>query len=384
MDSSTAPVDPPLMKSSDQMKIVKIVTRTVMVPVQPVIASATVKLDTVWYLLADIYTDDGAIGSAYIWSYNPRISAALTNLVDQLSPLVLGQDPRATARIWGSMWRGIVQWGRSGLTIMAMSVVDAALWDLVGKISGQSVGQLLGLRSDTVMTYASGGLWITDDLDSLRREARQFVTDGFKTMKMRAGRPRAEDDIAAVRAVREAIGPDIGLMADLGSTLSREHATRLCFALEEFNLVWFEDPIADENTIDHAELARSIRTPICFGEKIYAPRGFQTLIEGRAADHLMADLQRAGGVTGWQRIAALADAAGLPLSSHILPEINVQLVASAPTGAYLEYMQWADELFEEKIVLRNGEAVVPMRPGFGFKWNEDRVRHALQSQSEFV
>jgi mandelate racemase len=275
------------------------------------------------------------------------------------------------------MWKGTVQWGHSGIPVMASALIDMAVWDLAARLANRSVGQMLGLRTLRVPAYMSG-LFMTDDFGALQREAASHVAAGFAAMKMRVGRARVQDDVTAVRAVREAIGPDIGLAVDFSSAPSREHAHRLAHALDGFDLLWIEDPIADEDPADHAEFARAIRTPVCFGEKVYTPQGFMRLIEARACDHLMADLQRAGGVTAWTRIAALADAARLPLSSHILPELNVHLVASAPTGTWLEYMPWAEDLFEERLSLADGNITVPDRPGFGLTCNADFVKATLQ------
>jgi L-alanine-DL-glutamate epimerase-like enolase superfamily enzyme len=358
------------------MKITQVRARTLRVPIAAPIVTATVTATDVWLLRVDLRTDDGAVGTSHIWSFNERISASLCAMTEELSRHVLGRDPTHGAQIWERIWKGTVQWGHSGIPVMATAALDVALWDMVGRIAGLSVCQLLGLRTPRVQTYASHGLWISDDLAALQKEAAGYVERGFRAMKMRAGRARIEQDVAAVRAVREAIGPEIGLMVDFGSAPSRDRALRLASALEPLELLWIEDPIVDEDPDEHAALARAIRTPVCFGEKVYTPLGFARLIAAGACDHLMADLQRVGGVTGWARIAALADAAHLPLSTHILPELNVQLVASAPTGAWLECMTWAAELFEERLQLVDGMMEVPMRPGFGFTWDEDRVRHA--------
>ena len=365
------------------MKITSLTTQILRMPISNPAVTATITFTDVWFLLVELRTDDGAVGHAYIWSYNAHISRCLKEMIGELSRHAIGADPRHSAKIWSAMWKGTVQWAHAGITIMASAVIDMAVWDLAGKIANQSVGQLLGLRMETVPTYASQGLWITDDLDALQREAASYVKMGFPAMKMRAGRKNVGDDIAAVRAVREAIGPQVGLMVDFGSSPLLEKAERMAAGMEEFNLLWIEDPCGDEDPADHAELALKIRTPVCFGEKVYAPQGFARIIAQRAADHLMADLQRAGGVTGWVRIAALADAARLPLSSHILPEFNVHLVASAPTGAWLEYMPWADTLLENAPVMVDGGIRVPDRPGFGLQFNADHVKRVLQETQTF-
>ncbi|MGE0797916.1 MAG: mandelate racemase/muconate lactonizing enzyme family protein [Lautropia sp.] len=352
-------------------------TRVLRLPVSRPIVTATIASHDIWLLLVELRETEGTCGQAHIWSYNAHLSRCLEAMVAELSRHAIGADPGHAAGIWRSMWKGTVQWGHAGITVMAMAAIDMAVWDLAGKLANRSVGRMLGLRTERVPIYASG-LWLSDDLPALQREAADYVDMGFGAVKMRVGRARLQDDVAAVRAVREAIGPEVGLMVDFSSAPSREQAARMSQAMEAFDLLWIEDPIADEDPADHAELARSTRTPICFGEKVYTPQGFMRLIEARACDHLMADLQRAGGVTAWTRIAALADAARLPLSTHILPEFNVQLVASAPTGAWLEYLPWAEALVAEPLTPGDGHCAVPDRPGFGLTYDADRVRATQQ------
>lgn len=365
------------------MRIDRITTRIVRMPQEQALVTANIRIDAVWFLLVDIDTDHGLRGSSHIWAFNKPGASALKAVVEHLSPIVLGEDPRATTRLWDSMWKALIQWGHAGISVMGMGAIDAAVWDGVGKLNNQPLADLLGRKLDAVPTYASG-LWITDDFDQLQAEAGAYLKRGFRAMKMRVGRANLAKDVAAVRAVREAIGPDVDLMADFSSALTRDYATRLAYALEPYDLFWIEDPIADEDVADHAEIARAVKTPICFGEKVYAPQGLQRIIEARAADMLMADMQRAGGVTGWNRIAAMAASARLPLSSHILPEMNVHLVASAPTGLYLEHLDWSEPLLNERIELMDGAIRVPRRPGFGLSWNEDQIAPVVVNEESFT
>lgn len=364
------------------MKIDRINTRIVRIPLKDALVTGNIRIESIWFLLVDLDTDDGVTGSAYIWGFNKAAARSLEAVIEHLSDSALGEDPSATARLWGKMWRATIQQGHAGLAIMALSAIDAAAWDLLGKVTGRPVADLLGRKLDAVPAYGSG-LWITDDMDKLARDAQDFLDQGFRAMKMRVGRPKMAADVAAVRVVREAIGPDIGLMADFSSALTPIYATKLAHALEPYDLLWIEDPIADEGVEDHAVIARDVKTPICFGEKVYSPQGLKQVIDARAGDVLMADMQRAGGVTGWARIAAMAEAARLPISSHILPEINVHLIASAPTGFYLEHLTWAETLFNEPMDLANGMVTVPRRPGFGLTWNEDTIKSTLVASQTY-
>lgn len=365
------------------MMLDRITTRIVRVPQERALVTGNIRIEAIWFLLVDVDTVDGLRGSSHIWAFNKAGAASLKAVVEHLAPVVLGEDPRATTRLWGGMWKALIQWGHAGIPLMGMAAIDAALWDAVGKAANQPLADILGRKLDLVPTYASG-LWITDDLDELQREARDYLAQGFRAMKMRVGRGKLASDVDAVRAVREAIGPDVHLMADFSSAPMRDYATRLAHSLEPYNLFWIEDPIADEDVDDHAEIARAIRTPVCFGEKLYAPQGLKRIIDARACDVLMADMQRVGGVTGWNRVAAMADAARLPLSSHILPELNLHLVASAPTGLYLEHLTWSEPLFNERMRFVDGAIEVPRRPGFGLTWDEARIAPATVDCEAFT
>ncbi len=265
------------------------------------------------------------------------------------------------------------QWGHAGLAMIALSAIDIAAWDIAGKAAGQSLARLLGTRTDRVPVYASEGLWATDDHDALAREAAAFVARGFGGVKMRLGGTRAADDLAAVRAVREAIGDDVPLMVDVNGGWTTAHALRMGRQLEEYGLYWLEDPLPADDLAGHARLAAALDTPIATGEKAYAPQGCRDVLAAGACDILMPDVLRVGGVTGWVRAAALADAAHLPVCSHLFPEINVHLVASAPTAVFLEHMTWSQPLFNEELPVSEGTVAVPTRPGLGVSWNEAAI-----------
>jgi L-alanine-DL-glutamate epimerase-like enolase superfamily enzyme len=271
----------------------------------------------------------------------------------------------------------IQQWGRRGLAVIAMSGIDTAVWDIVGKAANRPLAHLLGANYDRVMVYASEGLWMIDDPVALAREAEELIGRGFRAVKMRLGRPRMADDLAAARAVRAAIGPDIGLMIDVNQGWDVNYAMRIGRYLDELDLVWLEEPTQHDDLEGHARIAAALDTPIASGEKLYSPRGFREAIEARAFDIAMPDLERIGGVTGWMRTAALAEAWSLPICSHLFPEASVHLVAASPTGTYLEHIPWAEVLFQERLELVDGAAMLPDRPGLGFTWDEAAVRRFL-------
>ena len=356
------------------MKITDVRSRVVKMPLEKRIVSRSGILDVMWYLLVDVATDEGITGSTYLWAYSEAGAGALRQVLVELAAVAVGEDPFFSARLWQRMWGRTTQWGHAGMAVVGMSAIDTAVWDIVGKALGAPLAHLLGAHTDRVPTYASGGLWLTDDLHALAHEAEGYVASGYRAVKMRLGRERMADDLAAVRAVRDAIGPDVTLMVDVNQGWTTDYTIRIGRHLEVFDLYWLEDPIPHDDLDGHARIATALDTPIATGEKMYAPQGIRALIERRACDIVMADVQRVGGVTGWMRAAALAEAWNLPICSHLFPEINVHLVAVAPTACYLETMPWASPLFQEQLELVDGTTPVPDRPGLGFTWDEAAVR----------
>jgi len=359
------------------MKITTIRSRVARVPLRTQVVSRSGVFDAMWYLLVDVETDAGIRGSSYLWAFSQSGAGALQHVVHELAEVATGEDPFFSARLWRRMWGRMTQWGHAGLSVIGMAGIDIAVWDIVGQAVGKPLAHLLGANTDRVPIYASGGLWLTDDLDTLAHEAEEYVAQGFRAVKMRLGRARMADDLAAVRAVRDAIGPDVHLMIDVNQGWDVDYAIRIGRHLDALDLYWLEDPIPHDDLDGHARITAALDTPIATGEKAYAPQGIRELIDRRACNILMPDVARVGGVTGWMRAAALADAWNLPVCSHLFPEINVHLVAAAPTACYLEHMPWMSDLFNERLELADGKAVVPDRPGLGFTWDEAAVRRVL-------
>jgi L-alanine-DL-glutamate epimerase-like enolase superfamily enzyme len=192
-------------------------------------------------------------------------------------------------------------------------------------------------------------------------------------MKMRIGAADPVTDGARVRAVREAIGPKIRLMADANQQLDENQAIRLGRMLEEFDLTWFEEPLPAWDLDGLARVAAALDTPIASGETEYTRYGFRRMLELRSADVLMPDLQRAGGVSEFMRVGHMAEAHDIPVSSHLFPETSIQVLGALSNAIYLEYMPWFSELYREQLEFENGNAIVPERPGWGFTFDMDHV-----------
>jgi len=253
-----------------------------------------------------------------------------------------------------------------------------AAWDALAKAAGMPLAVYLGGTLGSVPAYNSNGLWLTP-IEKIASEAAQLVAEGgFAGLKLRLGREKLADDVAAIAAAREGAGRSIKLMCDFNQGLSLGDALARCHALDEQGLYWFEEPTTYDNIPGHAQLARELDTPIQIGENFYGPRLLYQALQAGAADYVMPDLMRIGGVTGWLRAAAIASAAGIPMSTHLYPEVAAHLMRVTDTAHWLEWQDWADPILAEPFTVSDGHVIVPDRPGQGIEWDEKAVaRYAL-------
>jgi L-alanine-DL-glutamate epimerase-like enolase superfamily enzyme len=354
------------------MKVVSVETRPVLVPLDQPIGSALGQIASFGCIVVSVRTDAGIVGENLLFTLNNRRIKVLRQMVDELADLVIGQDAGHIAKFWSRSWKDINFLGHKGVTVAGISAIDGALWDVQGKATGLPIYRLLGGAQDRVPAYHSGGLWLSRSLPELVAEAEGFASLGFKAMKMRLGLGRAED-LARVRAVRHAIGPGIRLMADSNQGLNESEAIRLGRGLEEFDLTWFEEPLPAWDLEGLARVAAELDTPIASGETEYTRYGFRRMLELRSADILMPDLQRVGGVSEFQRVAHMAEAHDVPVSSHLFPETSIQMLGALSNAIFLEYMPWFQRLYREDLEFADGDALVPERPGWGFTFDEAAI-----------
>ena len=258
--------------------------------------------------------------------------------------------------------------------MVGISAIDGALWDAPGKAAGLPLYRLLGGAQDRVPAYHSGGCGFRARSASWWRRRAAFLDQGFRAVKMRLGKPDPTEDAARVRAVREAIGPRVELMADANQGQSEAQAIRLGRLLEEFQLTWFEEPLPAWDLDGLARVAAALDTPIASGETEYTRYGFRRMLELRSADILMPDLQRVGGVSEFMRVGHMAESHDVAVSSHLFPETSIQVLGALSNASYLEYMPWFSQLYVEALEFKDGKAVVPERPGWGFTFNDEYIR----------
>lgn len=356
------------------MKVVRVETQPLHVKLDEPIGSALGQIASFGCILVTVHTDAGIIGENLIFTLNNRRTKVLRAMVDELADLVIGQDAGHIAGFWARAWKDINFLGHKGVSVVGISAIDGALWDVLGKAAGLPIYRLLGGAKDRVPAYHSGGLWLSRSIDELAREAQGFVAAGFQAVKMRLGLPDPRDDLTRVRAVRDAIGPQVNLMADANQGLTEAQAIRLGRMLEEFDLTWFEEPLPAWDLEGLARVSAALDTPIASGETEYTRYGFRTMLELRSADILMPDLQRVGGVSEFMRVGHMAESHDIAVSSHLFPETSLQVLGALSNSVFLEYMPWFSPLYNEQLEFADGSAVVPERSGWGFTFDRDRIK----------
>jgi len=362
------------------MRIKDIRTVLVSIPTGRPVTSRPIR--SVSCVLVFLDTDEGITGESLLFMFGTKQLDVLNRMVLSLKPELLGEDPHYTERIWQQQWRGIGFFGQEGIALFGLSAINRACWDAVGKATGQPLYRLFGACRDEVPVYASEGLWLFQSVEELIAEAKDLVVRGFRAMKMRVGKPRIGEDVERVQAVRRAIGPDVALLVDANQRFTVEHAIRLGRRLEEFNLTWFEEPVLAHDLDGSARVAAALDVPIASGESEYSHVGFRKMLEKKAADILMPDLIRVGGMTEFLKVAHMAEACDVPVSPHLFPEEGMHMVGTVPNGTYVEHMPWFSPIYREKMELKDGKIVLPQRPGIGFTFDPDAVeRYRIRGET---
>ena len=356
------------------MKITRLRTAPARIVLRKPIRSAIFEIRTLDCVICHLDTDRGLTGEGLVLTVNGNRFAVLHEMVRSMEPLVLGVDPAMSGAVWQRGQTELNFFGRKGVAVMGLAAIDMALLDLRAQVAGMNVASLLGACADSVPAYASSGLWLSSSIDELQCEAAEFLSRGFRAMKMRLGNSDPRTDVERVRAVREAIGPGVALMADANQTLDVPRAIRLGRMLEEFGLTWFEEPIPHHDHAGEAAIASALDTPIASGETEYTAAGMLEMLRARSADILMPDLQRMGGPTEFLRACHVAHAFDVPVSSHLYSEMSLPLLATLPNAIFLEHMDWLEPLYDAGITLDpRGAAVVPRRPGWGIRLDPEAV-----------
>lgn len=322
----------------------------------------------------EVHTDEGLIGTA----------PTLTNgrLLELLKPQVVGEDPLDSSRVWHKMFVGWRKPVAKGEMIAAIGSIDNALWDLRGKLLGQPVYRLLGGHRSRVPVYASGGYYADGKgLDELAAEMAGYVATGYRAVKMKVGALKVADDVRRVEVVREAIGPDCGLMIDANGAWGRSDAIRFVRAVEHCDLTWVEEPCWPDDLAGSTEIRQAVGIPIAGGEIEFTRWGFRDLIDSRAVDIVQADPETCGGLSEWVKVAAYASAHHLPVAPHGYQHLGATATAAVDNGQIVESLDdlhpWRRE-FIAPLKLENGEFVLPEAPGLGIEIDHAALEKATK------
>ena len=324
-------------------------------------------------VLLSVHTDQGVQGHSITFSYSPAAHKPLGDLMKNLEPLAAGQA-LAPAALSARLHGRFKLLGTQGLVGMALAAIDMALWDAWARDREQPLHRALGACASAIQAYAGVGY---DGAQGSAKAAEDWARKGFKAVKAKIGYPTVAEDLAVIRAMRSAAGPEVALMVDYNQSLDPAEAAARLRALDGEGLDWIEEPVLAHDYPALVRLADATRTPLQAGENWWGPLDFRHAFDAGVRDLAMPDAMKCGGVTGWQRIAAMGQLYGVPLSSHLWPEISAQLLCATPTAHWLEHVEWWNPILKEPLEVRDGMAWPSERPGSGIEFDEEAVQRYL-------
>jgi L-talarate/galactarate dehydratase len=320
-------------------------------------------------LTATVDTTDGARGFGF--SYALRAGgAALYAHATEIAGELIGEDPNDIGRLWEKMaWAG-ASVSRTGVAVQAIAAFDVALWDLKAKRAGLSIGKLLGAYRDSVPCYNTSGGYLSAPIDEVLQNVEASLHRGMGGIKLKVGQPDLQLDLQRVAAVRKHVGDNVPMMVVANQQWDLTTALRAGRALEEYNLVWIEEPLNAYDSKGHAQLKAKLDTPIATGEMLSSVAECMELIRHDSVTFLQPDAPRVGGITPFLKIANSADLHRLKLAPHFVMELHIHLACAYPHQAWVEHIEWLEPAFEERVEIRDGRMLLPERPGLGFTLSE--------------
>jgi len=333
------------------------------------------------FLFAEITTEQGRTGLGFSYSKRAGGPAQYAH-AKEVAEGIIGEDPNDIGKLYTKLlWAG-ASVGRSGVATQALAAIDIALYDLKAKRAGLPLAKLLGSYRDSVRTYNTSGGFLNATLEEVKARATQSIDEGIGGIKIKVGLPDTKEDLRRVAGIRDHIGWDVPLMVDANQQWDRATALRMGRQLEEFNLIWIEEPLDAYDFEGHAHLAQVLDTPIATGEMLASVAEHKGLIAADGCDIIQPDAPRVGGITQFLRLAALADERGLGLAPHFAMEIHLHLAAAYPREPWVEHFDWLDPLFNERLETKDGRMIVPDRPGLGVSLS-DQARAWTTETVEF-
>lgn len=356
------------------LKLRSLRARAVAAPMRRTFVTASGGIDRAPLVLLDLETDQGITGVSYVFLPSPAAQQPLAALLHNMLALVKDRE-LAPAALEAELRKRFLLLSGTGLVTLAIAAIDMAAWDALAKAAGLPLARLLGGSPRPIPAYNSTGLGLAG-AERTAAEAVELLEFGFTAIKLRLGYPTLEEDVAVARAVRAAV-PGTLVMSDYNQALSVPEAIRRGHALDGEGLYWIEEPTRADDYAGNARIARELKTAVQIGENFWAASDMAKAIAAGACDYAMPDASKVGGITAWMRCAALAEAHGMPMSTHLFPEISAHLMTATPTAHYLEWVDWANPVLQEPFKVENGHLVVPDRPGNGMSWNEAAIARML-------
>ena len=354
-------------------KIKEFRVRAVCVPMAEPHKTASGVVEESPLVLTDIITDSGVVGHSIVFTYTAAALKPTAELIQNFEALVVGQ-PLVPAAIEQKLSQKFRLLGTQGLVGIALAAIDMALWDALARSHDLALVNLLGGQQRSLRAYGAVGY---DGVEGSAKTAERWASQGFEGIKAKIGYATVEDDVAVIRAMRGAVGEDMAIMVDYNQSLTPTDAIQRLRVLDEEGLTWVEEPTLAHDYAGHALIAKAARTPIQCGENWWGTLDMQHAIAAGACDYLMPDVMKIGGVTGWQRAAALAQVNGLRVSSHLWPEISAHLLCCTPTAHWLEYADWWNPILKQPVRVDRGWVNIDGVIGTGVEWNEAVVDQFL-------
>ncbi|MCS6951892.1 MAG: mandelate racemase/muconate lactonizing enzyme family protein [Bryobacterales bacterium] len=363
------------------MKIQTVEATAISIPLEAAVSDAVRRITHRDHLLVRLRTNEGLEGWGFTLGYDA--SCAMVALIHSIfRPMLEGANLFDSERLWSEMYRQSLQAGRRGAALRALSAIDIALWDLRGKVAGLPVMRLLGVHSERLRCYATGGYYREGQTtEELVREMESYVEQGFTAVKLKVGRAEPREDAARLRAVRRALGEDVEILLDAnGGWPDAPTAIAAMRRLEEYRPYWIEEPVRADNLSAMARIAEALEVPVATGELESTRWAFAELVERRAADILQPDATVVGGVSEWLKVAHMAAAFDIPVAPHYNWDIHTQLLATVPNGLFIEYfvreagVKVFDDVLANPLHPDHGWIRPRQEPGFGLVFREDKLR----------
>lgn len=372
------------------MRITKVETLDLRWPFDRVRSDAVNLTDAWGFATVRLHTDEGLIGTGYTGTARGLGNDLILLAVQRYyAPELLGADASEIGDLWRRLYWCPLHWsGRAGVSQMALSAVDIALWDLAAQAAGQPLWRYLGGEGGQPLpAYNTDGGWLSFDTEELAANALETVENGFAGVKIKLGKPDTAEDLRRLGLVRDAIGADASLMVDVNQGWTLDHALQWAPKLSEFGVKWLEEPLVDPDSWRaHAALSAAITTPVALGEHVYSHSAFEDFVEARAVGYVQVDATRVGGITEFLRVAALAAEYSLPVCPHAgdMMQVHQHVVFAAPTAHLFEHIPWGADLFNEPARVMQGKLHPPEAPGAGTAMRAEAIERYLVSPPEII